>query len=110
MKIKQSGIFSLGIFLALGMAVSGYFISQTMYNAKVAINTAEAKGLAERRVESDIANWKLEYKVAGKTRAEIPELYKQAEKIQQTIVKLLKESGFDDTEIEIGVIDYYYKT
>ena len=109
MKIKQSGLFSLGIFLALGMAVSGYFISQTMYNAKVAINTAEAKGLAERRVESDIANWKLEYKVAGKTRAEIPELYKQAEKIQQTIVKLLKESGFDDTEIEIGVIDYYYK-
>jgi hypothetical protein len=42
--------------LAVGLALGGYFVGQTMYNAKVALNTAEAKGLAERRVKADRAN------------------------------------------------------
>jgi len=109
MKINQYGLIILGAFLAIGLAISGYFVGQMMYNAKIAINTAEAKGLAERRVEADVANWELEFKVAGKTRAEIPQLYKQAEKIQKQIIKLLKQNNFTDKEIKIGVIDYSYR-
>ena len=109
MKFSQLGLVFLGIFLAIGLAVSGYFVGQMMYNAKIAINTAKAKGLAERRVEADVANWKIEYKVTGKSKSEIPQLYKQAEKIQKTIVKLLKDNGFDDQEIKRGVIDYRYR-
>lgn len=106
---NHSGLFSLGLFLAFGIAVGGYFIGQTMYNAKVALNTAEAKGLAERRVEADRANWQIILRATGKRRDEIPDLYKKSEKNQQTIIKLLKENGFDESEIEIGVIDYIYE-
>lgn len=106
---NQGGLFFTGLFVAVGLALGGYFIGQTMYNAKVAINTAEAKGLSERRVLADRANWNIGYTVKGATRSEIPDLYKQAESHQQTILSLLKEKGFDDNEIEIGVLDYKYK-
>ena len=109
MKFNLSGLIFLGISLAAGLTIGGYFIGQTMYNAKVALNTAEAKGLAERRVVANRANWELEFKVSSKNREEIPELYKKAEKIQQSIVKLLKKSLFDENEIQAGIIDYSYK-
>lgn len=102
------GIFFLGLFIATGLSLAGYFVGQTLYNAKVAVNTAEAKGLAERRVSSDQANWQIIYKVTGTNRSDIPRLYEQAEKQQQTIIDLLKKNGFDDSEIQLGVLDYNY--
>ncbi len=110
MKSKNpSGLSFLGIFLAIGMAIGGYFIGQTLYNAKVALNTAEVKGLAERRVKADRVNWSLTFSVAGKNRNQMAELYKTAEQHQQIITKLLKENGFDQDEIEIGIIEYNYR-
>lgn len=106
---NNGGLFFLGIFVAAGLSLGGYFASKTLYNAKVALNTAEAKGLAERRVTADRANWKVFFTETGASRAEIPSLYKQAEQHQQTIVDLLKNNGFDDSEIQIGVLDYHYQ-
>jgi hypothetical protein len=108
-KDNQGGFFFLGLFVAVGLALAGYFIGQTLYNAKVALNTAEAKGLAERRVTADRANWNIILKVQGTSRAEVPSLYQQAEQQQQTIVNLLKDSGFDEGEIQPGVLDYHYQ-
>ncbi len=110
MKNESSiGVFFLGIFLAIGLALGGYFVGQTMYNAKVALNTAEVKGLAERRVEADRANWKLIFRVAGKKREQIAELYRISEQHQKIIINLLKENGIEESEIEIGIIDYHYR-
>ena len=108
-KDTQGGLFFLGLFVAAGMAVGGYFVGQTMYNAKVAINTAEVKGLAERRVSADRANWSVVFTVAGASHSEIPGLYEEAEQHQQTILDLLMGNGFDESEIEIGVLEYTYK-
>lgn len=109
MKTENSlGLFFLGLFLASGIAIGGYFIGQTMYNAKVALNTAEARGLAERRVKSDRANWSLTFSVAGKNRNEVAALYQLSEQHQQTIISLLKQHGFEQEEINIGIIDYNY--
>ncbi|MDH5785637.1 MAG: SIMPL domain-containing protein [Chromatiales bacterium] len=102
----KGGLFFAGLFVACGMMVAGFFVSQTIYNAKVALNTAEAKGLAERRVTSDRANWEVRYTVTGTSRAELPKLYQQAEQQQQTIAALLAEVGFDRSEITLGVLDY----
>ena len=107
-KNSQNGLFFLGLFVAVGLAVAGYFVGQTMYNAKVALNTAEAKGLAERRVMADRANWDIDFTVTGTSRAEIPRLYKKAEQQQQTIINLLKDNGFVESEIQIGALDYQY--
>ena len=56
-------VFFSGLCLAFGLAVGGYFIGQTMYNAKVALNTTDVKGLAVRRVEADLANWTIKFNV-----------------------------------------------
>lgn len=103
---KQIALVITGLFLAVGISIAGFFVSQTIYNSKVALNTAEAKGLAERRVKADIANWKLVFSVSGQEQAEISELYKTAESRQTIIINLLKENGFSSEEIQIGVIDY----
>lgn len=59
MDSSRIGITFLGPFLAVGLTLGGYFIGQTMYNGKVALNTAEAKGLAERVVQADTADWQI---------------------------------------------------
>lgn len=94
------------LLLSLGIAIAGFFISNTLYNAKVALNTADVKGLAERRVEADKAYWSIQYTVTGNNQSDIPELYKASESDQGKIIALLKDSGFGDAEIIPGVIDY----
>jgi len=108
-KTNQGELFMVGLFVAAGLAVGGYFVGQTMYNAKVALNTAESKGLAERRVKADRANWKIRFTVAGSSRDEIPGLYKLARRQQKTILGLLRENGFTEDEIDPGVFDYNYR-
>ncbi|MCD6035170.1 MAG: hypothetical protein K0R63_911 [Rickettsiales bacterium] len=105
---KINWLFCSSIVLALGLALGGYFVSQTLYNAKVALNTAEVKGLAERRVKADRTNWTLIFRVSGTKNEDIPALYKKSEENQKTIIDLLKENGFEDSEITTGVINYNY--
>lgn len=94
------------IVIAIGIATAGYFVGQTMFNSKVGINTAEVKGLAERRVDSDRAFWRIQYTVSGRDADAITELYDRSKADSAKIVSLLYESGFDDTEVIPGVVDY----
>ncbi len=98
----------MGVLVAFGLGSCGYFIGQTMFNAKVAMNIAEVKGLAEQRVESDIANWQLSFSNRSKRKQDIPALYQRAEQQQQEIIAILNANGFTDDEIEIGLIEYKY--
>lgn len=97
------------LLLAIGIAVAGYFISETLYKSKVALNTADVKGLAERRVEADTAYWTIFYTVTGQKQADVPNLYEQSEIDQNKIIALLRANGFSDEEIKPGVIDYRRK-
>ena len=101
-----SGLVVSAFLIAVGIASAGYFVSETLYKSKIALNTAEVKGLAERRVQADTAYWTIEYSVAGKTRSEIQSLYGKSENDQARIIALLKDSGFTDDEITPGVIEY----
>ncbi|MGL1930750.1 MAG: SIMPL domain-containing protein [Desulfotalea sp.] len=105
---NQAGLFFLGLFVAVGLATAGYFIGQTLYNSKVALNTAQVKGLAERRVVSDRVNWTIAYTVSGASKDEIPALYTLAEKHQNTIQRLLEKNGFEKNEIQPGVLNYEF--
>lgn len=109
MDSKFLGFLVLGLFLAVGLIGGGYFIGQTMYNAKVAINVAESKGLAEKRVKADQADWKIQYSVANSDGKDMSVLYKKAEEDQAKIIDLLTKLGFTNEEIQIGVIDYSYE-
>jgi hypothetical protein len=103
---QQVNIVLASLVLAIGIAASGFFISQTLYKSKVALNTAEVKGLAEKRVKSDTAYWQISYTVTGESESDIPSLYKQSELDQKKITSLLKEIGFSEKEIVPGVINY----
>lgn len=94
------------LLLSLGITVAGYFISQTLYNAKVALNTADVKGLAEKKVEADTAYWSILYTVTGNDKSDIPLLYERSESDQQKLISLLLESGFSNEEVLPGVINY----
>jgi len=105
-KINRLEFIIASIVISLGIAAAGFFISQTLYNAKIAINTAVVKGLAERRVKADRAFWKIQYTVTGKDKNKIPQLYEQSEADQKQIIALLVDSGFEQSEIIPGVITY----
>jgi uncharacterized protein len=97
------------LLLAVGLAVCGFFVSKTLLNAKVGINTAEVKGLAERRVEADRANWTIRYTVSGAATTDVAKLYDRSNADQARIVAVLLESGLEKSEITPGVIDYQKK-
>lgn len=103
---NRNNILLPAIVIAIGIAAAGYFIGQTMFNSKVGINTAEVKGLAERRVQSDRAFWRIQYTVSGRDADAIPELYDRSKADRTKIVALLAESGFDESEVLPGVVDY----
>lgn len=109
---NKAGHFSYvlpAVFIAIGISIAGYFISQTLYNSRVALNTADVKGLAERRVEADKAYWTISYTVTGSSREEIPALYDKSEVDRKTIIATLIESGFTNDEIAPGVIRYNHE-
>ena len=94
------------LLLAAGIALAGFFIGKTLFNARVGINTAESKGLSERRVTADSASWSISFSVSGKSREDVPALYRQTETNQQAIAKILTDGGLTSEEIEFGIIDY----
>jgi len=95
------------VLISVGISAAGYFVGRTLYNAKVGINIAEVKGLAERRVEADRAYWKIQYSVSGPGSTQVSKLYEKSETDQAQIVQLLIDSGFDESEITPGVINYH---
>ncbi|WP_343561967.1 SIMPL domain-containing protein [Kiloniella sp. b19] len=103
----NTGLVAIAVALVAGLALGGFFVSQTLYNAKVAVNTAEAKGLAERRVKADQVSWTVRYRLATAERSGIPALYEEAEKQKQDIAALLMDKGFSQEDLTYGVIDYY---
>ena len=96
----------VALILAAGIAACGYFVSRTLYNSQIAVNTAQAKGLSERIVPADTATWTVAYSVSGKTKAEVPALYQSAENLRGRILAMLKEAGFEDKEIMPEILSY----
>ncbi|TDU30713.1 hypothetical protein DFR24_0067 [Panacagrimonas perspica] len=103
--VNGAAVIAAALLVGAGIATAGYFVGQTIYNSQVAVNTAEVKGLAEKRVEADRAFWKIQYTVSGTSTSDMAQLYAQSEVDQKKIVALLLESGFEATELSPGVID-----
>jgi len=104
--IDRYSLVLVAVVVSAGISTAGYFVGRTLYNAKVGINTAEVKGLAERRVQADRAYWKIKYTVSGSGAVQVAKLYEKSEADQAQIIQLLIDSGFDKSEVSPGVIDY----
>ena len=101
------GLVAAAVCIATGLAAAGYFVGQTLYNARTGVNTAEVKGLAERRVMADRANWRIHYTVAGSDQSDMANLYARSEAELGIIVDTLAASGLTDDEINPGVVNYH---
>lgn len=104
--MKTIQILLAAAMVSLGIAAAGFFVGQTLYNAQVSINTAEVKGLAERRVNADKAFWTIGFNVTGKASDDIAQLYEKSKADEKEIMALLVANGFTMDEIKPGVTDY----
>ena len=92
----------LGLLLALGLAVAGYFISETLYKGKLASNTVTVKGFAERDVKADLALWQISFSITG---GNLSQLYAQSSGNETTLINLLTQKGFPRAEIKSGTLE-----
>lgn len=87
----------LGLCVAIGLAVAGYFVSGTLYKGKLASNAVTVKGFAERDVKADLALWQIGYSITG---GNLADLYSQASNDEKTLIAFLTARGFKQDEIK----------
>ncbi|MFU8797304.1 MAG: SIMPL domain-containing protein [Gammaproteobacteria bacterium] len=96
-----------GLFIALGITGSGYLMGSSIKYFKNFDRYVEVKGLSERLVKSDLANWQIGFNLSGN---ELPHVYKDLDSAQQKVIAFLIKQGFDEAEIQkqtISIIDNY---
>jgi len=95
------------LILAFSIIIAGYFISNTIYNSKVGVNTAEAKGLAEKNVIADVATLDFEIYAQSTSKSDLIKLFNKVEGDSNKVNKILKQQGLKDGEISNLVLKDY---
>ncbi|MCC8417045.1 MAG: SIMPL domain-containing protein [Rickettsia endosymbiont of Bryobia graminum] len=85
--------------LAIGIALSGYFIGNAFFKSKSLDRYITVKGLSEKEVISDLAVWPITIKATGNNLTEVNE---KIESDRNILVNFLIEQGFKQEEIEFG--------
>jgi hypothetical protein len=91
----------LGLLVAIGLAVAGYFVSETLYKGRAASNTVTVKGFAERDVKADLALWQFSYALTG---GDLARLYARSSENEKTLTDFLAQKGFPGAEIKLGSV------
>lgn len=89
----------VGIFVMVGLIVSGYFIQQGLVAFRTDDRVVSVKGLAERNVEANLAIWTLSTSITGNVLADVQT---QAENNQNIIITYLKHVGFSSEDIGVA--------
>lgn len=92
--IMKSQVWS--ILLAIGIALSGYFLYMGIESFTTKDRVVTARGLSEREVLADKAVWNISYSISGNN---LEYLYETLEPKKQALVKFLKTNGVGDEEI-----------
>jgi len=90
--------------LAFGIAMAGYFASQTLLNKERGANTASVKGLSERLVPADNATWVLELALEKDADANVSQAFQQLEAQSKRLETVLTNAGFESSEISLSPI------
>jgi hypothetical protein len=86
----------LGIFLAIGLALAGFFIARAVESAKRFERFVTVKGLSEREVPADLAIWPIRFNVAAK---DLNGLQEQITNSRNAVRQYLTKAGFKDEEM-----------
>ena len=93
---RPAAAFILGIFLAIGLALAGFFVARAVESAKRFERFVTVKGLSEREVPADLAIWPIRFNVAAN---DLRSLQEQITKSRETVRQFLTTAGFKDDEI-----------
>jgi hypothetical protein len=97
----RTGLFPLGILLALGMVLGGWILGVQIKETRLSDRYVTVRGLVERNVKSDLAIWPLSYKEAGD---DLPTVYARTDADKSAILAFLDQQGFKPAEIELGTV------
>ncbi|MCZ4274088.1 SIMPL domain-containing protein [Maritalea porphyrae] len=90
-------VFSAAI-IAVGLALSGWLLGQSLENSRKPIRTVTVKGLAEQNVRADLGFWPIRFVATGPT---LETARSNLELSEKAVRAFLAKRGFKDTEIEI---------
>lgn len=91
-------LISAGI-LAIGIALAGMFVFMGINRHAMKDRSVTVKGLSTRDVEADHAVWPLSFSVEGN---DLPTLYNELSRINQTLSTFLKNKGFSEEDLRQG--------
>ena len=84
------------ILIALGIALSGYFLYLGIDGFSTKDRVVTAKGLSERQVLADKAVWTISFEISGNS---LEHLYERLEPKKTALVQFLKKNGITDDEL-----------
>lgn len=83
-----------------GLALGGFFISNSLVKAKAYDRTVAVKGLSEREVTADIAVWPIDITVTGNN---LQTIKREIESQKSEVANFFTEQGFTSDEFSIGI-------
>jgi hypothetical protein len=86
------------LLLAVGIALGGYFVGHALSMRQLFYRYVSVKGLAEKIVKADEADWQISFSYANDSLANV---YKKIAQAQTTLKDFLHKKGFADNEIEV---------
>ena len=104
---KIFAVIILGLAIAVGNIIAGWFIADGLYRIKNGDRYVSVKGLAEKQVKANLALWNISYKAAGD---DLQQLSAKASADKKIVTDFLLANGFAANEFEqqpTTVIDQY---
>ena len=89
----------LGLCIALGPALAGFFIYQGILASKRSDRFVTAKGLVERVEKADRGSFQIYFKVSGNN---LVELYQKLSHDSDIIHNFIRSKGFDEKDITVN--------
>ncbi len=89
------------IVIAIGFALSGFFIGHAISKAKAFDRSVSVKGLAEQTVKSNLAIWQIQFSYADN---DLTNLYQGMAAAQNKVKSFLEQQGFKPSSLSIQSI------
>lgn len=99
MSIQPKSAFILGLFIFLGMVITGWLLGKSALTFKEYERVVSVKGLAERELPADVAVWPIRFSAASN---DLETIYVTLENNTKAITEFLQSAGFDAAEVSTG--------
>ncbi len=96
--LNTKSMFTLGVFVLLGLSVLGYFIVQSVNVFKQYDRSVVVKGLSQKQFKADIVLWPIKFVVIDN---DFFELNKKIESQSNHIIEFLSKNGIKKDEISL---------